>query len=280
MKSKRIVFICIVFAAVLSVASVAHAEEIDLGIEIGRQIGELQTGKWDKELNSLPDEVADIFGGKSFSTIIQEFATGGGTVDEKTLFTSLFSVAQKELSEKLRLVVVLLAMAVVGGIASQLRGSFSSGTGDAAGFVLYIMTILIVVYTFADTVAQAKRAVDAAARIMEIAFPPMLALLAASGGGVASAGMFQPATALLSGATTALLGKVALPMTLAMGIVAVVGNLSKRMPLTRMQTLLKTVLKWLLGILSTLFIGFGAIRGIMAKGMDGVSLRARPLRAR
>lgn len=285
-KAKRRVLVLLGFMIVLLISSIysvqtAYAqaaqtqqtEEIDFTTEIDRQINELDTPKWDQELNHLPDEVKEIFKDKSFAAIIQEYASGVGSVDEGVLFTSFFNVAKKELAIQLRLVTALLALAVIGGITTQLKSSFGNGTGDAAGFVCYIMSVLIAVYAFAETVSQARVAIDSAGRIMEIAFPPMLALLAASGS-VASAGVFQPATALLSSATSVVLSKIALPLTLALGVMAVVGNLSKRMPLSRMQALLKTTLKWMLGAMSTLFIGFGAIRGIMAKGMDGVSLRA------
>jgi stage III sporulation protein AE len=90
----------------------------------------------------------------------------------------------------------------------------------------------------------------------------LLTLLTAAGG-IASAGIFQPAMAMLSSGVSVALQGVVLPVILTGGVMGVLNNITGRVQLGQFFKLSKTVAKWMIGFLFTLYFG------ITTAGHDG-----------
>ena len=108
---------------------------------------------------------------------------------------------------------------------------------------------------------------------MDIVYPILLTLMAASGGTV-SAGVFRPAVAFMSGGITNLFTSVVLPTSVAVVVLAFVGNLSANVRTVRLGELFKSFNKWIVGLSLGLFSLFLTIQGISSAQYDGLSLRA------
>ncbi|MPN24838.1 Stage III sporulation protein AE [bioreactor metagenome] len=101
----------------------------------------------------------------------------------------------------------------------------------------------------------------------------MLLTLLTALGGSASAGIFQPAMALLSGTVSTVVCGVVLPIILAMGMLAVISNMTDRTQLSQLYGLGKTTSKWILGFTFTMFFALMSLQGITAASFDGISVR-------
>ncbi len=220
----------------------------------------------------MPDSVRSIFGGGDFLGLVGSLAKGE-PANAEGVFSGFLSLLGEKLKSRLALVTALFALAALCGIAAEMRRGTSGGAGESAGLVCYAMAVIVAVSAFSDAVAAAREAAAGAQRIMEIAFPILLTLLTAAGA-TASAGLFSPATALLTTGVTSIFTKILLPAVLAMGVCAIIGNLSEQRPLDKLTGLFKSTIKWTLGILSTLYVGYLGVMGIAAKSADGLSVRA------
>lgn len=268
---KRAVFTAVVLILALLVPAVA-AGESTVGEMIDGELKDLEVGGLDEVYKGLPDSVRSIFGGGDFLGLVGSLAKGE-PADAERVFSGFLSLLGEKLKSRLALVTALFALAALCGIAAEMRRGLSGGAGEIAGLVCYAIAVIVAVYAFSDAVAAAREAAAGAQRIMEIAFPILLTLLTAAGA-TASAGLFSPATALLTTGVTSIFAKILLPAVLAMGVCAIIGNLSEQRPLDKLTGLFKSTIKWTLGILSTLYVGYLGVMGIAAKSADGLSVRA------
>lgn len=271
---KRAVLLFALLLALLLPAS-AYAEtdsKTSVGDMIDSELEKIEVGDLEQVYDDLPDAVRSVFGERDFLDLVASLAKGE-PVQAEGVFKNVFALLAEKLKGRLALVTALFALAALGGIAAELRKGLSGGAGEVAGLVCYAIAVIVAVYAFADAVATAKDAAYRAQRIMELGFPLLLTLLTAAGA-TASAGLFSPATALLTTGATMIFTKALLPAVLAMGVCAIVGNLSEQRPLDKLTGLLKSAVKWTLGILSTLYIGYLGVMGIAAKSADGLSVRA------
>ena len=243
-----------------------------VGEMIDGELEKIEDGGLQDVYEGLPDAVRDMFGEGSFLDLVGSLAKGEAAQAEG-VFSGFLSLLAEKLKSRLALLTALFALATLCGIAAEMRRGLSGGAGEVAGLVCYAVAIIVAVYAFSDAAAAAKQAAQSAQRIMDIAFPLLLTLLTAAGA-TASAGLLSPATALLTTGVTTIFTKALLPAVLAMGVCAVVGNLSEQRPLDKLTGLFKSAIKWTLGILSTLYIGYLGVTGIAAKGVDGLSVRA------
>ena len=270
MKAARRVFLALlILGAVLSAPERARAEQPDLALLIDEQLASLDLRQWEELEEELPEEIRSIWGDAGIKELLSGLAMGKAPPLQNAA-EGILAALKARIAPRLLLVSALLGMAALSGAAAQIRGN---GSGSAAGLICYGMTILIAVYAFAEGIGGSRQAVQNAQKLMELAFPVLMMLLA-SAGAAASAGLFQPATALMTGTIITLCEGVLLPLVLTMGVLAVVGNLSEQKPLSRMLSFVRTLVKWITGGMSTLYIGYLGVMGIAAKGADGLSLRA------
>lgn len=259
--------------ALLLIPAVVRAETTDFAAEIDSQLAGINLTEWENLAAGLPQSAQAIWGGGSLRSLIRQTALGETPVGAQGFFDGIVIALKNAFSSRGILVASLLALSVLGGILQQFRSNIGTGIGDAAGFVCYAMSVIVAVYAFSDCLRTVSEAVNQAQSIMGYVFPVLMTLLA-SAGATATVGLFQPATALLTGSMTAVMGDVLLPAVLTLGVLAIIGNLSGHKPLTRISALIRSIIKWMTGGISTLYIGYLSLMGIAAKGADGLSIRA------
>jgi len=269
---KRFIIAAAMVLIALLIPVSVRAEGSAIGDLIDGELADIETGGLQESYSALPESIRQIFGESDFLDLVRSLALGE-SLDTGKALPSLLSLLTSELKNRLFLVTALFALAVLCGIAAEFRRGMSAGAGEVAGLVCYALAVIVAVYAFADAAAAAKEAALLAKDVMEAAFPLLLTLLTAAGA-TASAGLFSPATALLTSGVTAIFSGILLAAVLAMGVCAIIGNLSEQRPLDKLTGLFKSTIKWTLGILSTLYVGYLGVMGIAAKSADGLSVRA------
>ena len=144
---------------------------------------------------------------------------------------------------------------------------------DIINFIAYLSVGAVVLSVLTGLLQEGFSAMQAMQRQMEVVYPLLLTLMAASGGSV-SAGVFRPAVAFLSSGLCELFSAVVLPVSVVVIVLAFLGNLSPDVRTERLGDLFKSVSKWLLGLTLGLFSLFLTVQGISSAQYDGMSLRA------
>ena len=230
--------------------------EID---EIEQALDDIGENEFTNNL-SASDLIESIVDGKftlSFQSII-EFST-------KTIANSFLKV--------LPYICTILGIILLSSMINKLKSqNFSSGVSEIVFFATYTIMILVVSALVSIRIAECSNIISKINNQMSAVFPVLLTLMT-SAGASASVKMYQPAVVALSGFVSTVFAYFLLPIVSVLFVVTIVSNLSDNVKLTKFEDFLSSIFKWSLGLVSTLFMAFLAIRGISSATKDGVSIR-------
>lgn len=245
----------------------AATEELENAIE--ELLASLDTEELQKYLNTLSE-----FKGVSLKEKLMSVINGDYSLNYSSLFESIIGLVWEEGKTMLPAFAVILAVAILCGILNSAKNGFlQSTTSDIIYFVGYISTGAVVLASLIGVLNAGISAVTSMKKQMEIVYPILLTLMAASGGTV-SAGVYRPAVAFLSGAICELFTTVVIPAAIIVIVLAFVGNLTNDVKTEKLGELFKSVSKWLIGLTLGLFSLFLTVQGITSAQYDGLSLRA------
>ena len=249
----------------------AMLPEIEDGVAFFLQDAQLH--EWNAIFEALPDEICQLWGDTSVYYVVEEYALGHILFSGNDLQNSMFALLKSALPSLLPLIASLLGVAIISGFLRAMSDAGIAGMQDIVGMVCQCFVVGIVMSNFLSLALLARECIVQTSTFIELAFPVLLTLLTAAGG-IVSSGIFQPAMAMLSTGISTVLQTIVLPVILAGGILGILNNLTSRIQLGQLFQLSKTVAKWIIGLLFTLYFGITALQGLTAATFDGVSVRA------
>lgn len=245
----------------------AALEEVERYIE--ELLGALDTEALQEYLNTFSE-----YKGVSVKEKLMSVITGDYALDYSSLAQSVVSLVWDEAKIMLPAFALVLAVALLCGILNSVKNGFLNSTMTGIiNFVGYIAVGAVVLSCLIGVIQSSFTAITNMKRQMEIVYPILLTLMAASGGAV-SAGVFRPAVAFMSGAITELFTAIVLPTSIVVIVLAFIGNLSEDVRTERLGELFKSINKWLIGLSLGLFSLFLTVQGITSAQYDGLSFRA------
>jgi stage III sporulation protein AE len=259
----------IVSGTVFADAGGASGEgEKELLENIRELLSNLDTEELQEYISSL-----STFDGWEVKEKIAELVNGGIT-DYSNVYSAIFSLITDEIKELLPSFVVICAISVLCGILNTVKNSFlSDATSDIIFFVCYAAAIVVLFFRLFAVFEACEACMNGLKKQMEIVFPLLLTLMAASGGSV-SAAVYNPAVVFLCDGISSVLTKIVLPFTLIVMILQLVSHLNKNIKTDGFIRLFKSANKWLIGVSVTVFGIFLSVQGLTAASYDGISLRA------
>ncbi len=254
-------------ASAYSAEEEAALEELEKYIE--ELLGELDTKDLQEYLNKFSE-----FQGTDIKDKLLSVITGDFALDYSSLTKSIVALVWDEAKIMLPAFAVILAVALLCGILNSVKNSFLNNTmTDIINFVGYIAVGAVVLASLIGVLESGFGAITNMKRQMEIVYPILLTLMAASGGSV-SVGVYRPAVAFMSSAITELFTSIVLPTSIVVIVLAFIGNLSSEVRTEKLGDLFKSINKWLIGLSLGLFSLFLTVQGITSAQYDGLSLRA------
>lgn len=244
----------------------AAMEELEKNID--ELIASLDTDELQQYLDSLSASRGDLK--EQLSSLI----TGDLSLEYGSLAEAVLGLVWEEGKVMIPAFAIILAVALLCGILNSAKSGFMNSTmSDIIHFVGYLSVGAAVLACLISVLQAGFSAITNMQKQMELVYPLLLTLMAASGGTV-SASVYRPAVAFMSGGIARLFTAVVLPSSVAVIVLAFVGNLSAEVRTERLGELFKSVNKWLIGITLTVFSVFLTVQGITSAQYDGMSLRA------
>ena len=241
--------------------------------ELQDKVDELLEALDTEELQAYLDSLTE-FRGMDIKETLSSVITGDFALDFSSLWQSALALVFNEGRAMLPAFAVVLAAALLCGILNSAKNGFLQSTmSDIINFVTYIAVGAVVLAVLTGVLQTGFSAMESMQRQMEIVYPVLLTLMAASGGSV-SAGVFRPAVAFLSSAVCEMFTAIVLPASVVVIVLAFVGNLSPDVRTEKLGDLFKSINKWLIGLALGLLTLFLTVQGIASSQYDGLSLRA------
>ena len=242
-------------------------EQLELTVD--ELLASLDTAELEAYLNSLAD-----FKNITLKDKLMGLIKGDYSLDYASLGESILHFVFQEAQTMLPAFAVILAVALLCGVLNSLKNGFLHSTmSDIINFVGYISVGAVTFACLVDVLQGGFSAVNHMKRQMDLVYPILLTLMAASGGGV-SAAMYRPAVAFMSGAVTKLFSTVVMPIAVVVIVLSFLGNLNADVRTEKLGDFFKSVSKWIAGLALGIFGVFVSVQGITAAQYDGVSLRA------
>lgn len=269
-----LVIVILVFCQTGTVNASAYTAEEQAALDrLEEQVEDLLASLDTAELEEYLQTLSQ-FDGKDVKEMLADLVTGDYALGYDTMWESVLALVWEEGRAMLPAFAVILAVAVLCGILNSAKSGFlQSSTSDIIHFVSYISVGAVVLAVLTNILQAAFSAITDMQRQMQVVYPLLLTLMAASGGAV-SAGVFRPAVAFLASGICELFTAVVLPTSVVVVALTFAGNLSPDVRCEKLGGLFKSVNKWLIGLTLGLFTLFLTVQGIASAQYDGLSLRA------
>lgn len=249
-------------------AETGNAATAELNENISEQIKKLDLADLEAYVSSL-----ETFGSESVSERLLSYIGGEG-FDYGGFLSQIANVLFENVRNMLPVFACVCAIAILCGVVNALKSNFTDKTTTEAVFLVgYISVLIPVLAVLTECFSQAKGSVASLQKQMQLVFPLLITLMAASGGSV-SAAIYQPAAAFLSTTIVSLVTNVIFPFTLTIIAFSVAGNLTKELKLNKFADFFKSVNKWLIGIGVSVFGIFFTVQGLTSSTYDGITRRA------
>ena len=96
----------------------------------------------------------------------------------------------------------------------------------------------------------------------------------AAAGSVGTSGMLSPLSVFLNTTVVGMFENIIMPLTLSSAAIASVGALTHSTRMAHLLKLIKTVLKWIIGLVFTVYLGMLTVQGIAAYSADSIALKS------
>lgn len=264
------VFVLAVFIPGFALAQMPGEVENELDL----QMGQYDFSSWQQFFNDLSPEVKRIWGEDTVENLVGQYAEGEPDTDYDGKLETVFRAIIKELKESLGSISAVIGVALLSGVVGVLlENEHDKGIQEIASFLCYAMSVFIVAYLFMRLVGLANGAVSRLSEFSEASTPVLTTLLSAVGS-IGASGMLRPLMMFLNTTVIKIFQTVILPVILAGGVFAIVGNLSDRPQLTRLFVFTKSLSKWAIGVVFTVYIAILAVQGMSVAAVDSISLKA------
>ena len=268
-----LLLLCLTLSSEPVAASALTAEEEaaieQLQEEVQKLLDALDTEELEAYLATLPQ-----YEGSDLKEMLASIVTGDFSLDYSSLWQSVLALVWEEGKVMLPAFAVILAVTLLCGILNSAKNGFLKSTmTDIIHFAAYLSVGAVLLSVLISVLQAGFSAIGSMQRQMQIIYPILLTLMAASGGAV-SAGIYRPAVAFLSSAVCEMFTAVVLPTSVVVIVLTFVGSLSDEVRTSKLGDFFKSVNKWLIGLALGLLGIFLTVQGITAAQYDGISLRA------
>ncbi len=248
-----------------------HAQSIDS--LVNRQAQSVNTQSLDRQVSKLVSPYPQVRI-PTVSQIATDLLHNKNPFPITQLLSAVTAAIAGDLETEGRTLGVIFLLSVLAAILSRLTDSLDS-TGHVAEvsqMVVVSALILIALHSFGLALSMVSQLLTDVVHLMESLIPLLVVLMAGSGA-VASAGIFHPIMMLTVNLVAMMTRSWVLPLVLLATIMDLVGHWMPNFSLKNLALLLRQTGLTLLGGLMTLFLGVMAVEGSAGSVADGVTLR-------
>lgn len=250
----------------------SDAEE-ELSENLDTILGELDLKSIEDYFNSLTEEQKALFGSSSLMERLRLIVSGEMKMSYGDFFSYMFASIGVSFTKYIPFIVGVIAISIAFSLLQNIRSKSSSeSVQNIVHFANMALIVIFLLIQLTGIITATMKLISSLQAQMNLFFPIILTLMVSVGAGT-SAGVYQPAVAVLSSGISEIIIVIILPCFILSNVFTIIGNLSDGIKLKKMSDFFGTVSKWLLGTMFFLFMAFLSIQGITASIYDGVSVR-------
>lgn len=258
---------------------VAYAEEsAEQGAEevydnIANLLDKLDLSELQAYINEQGNSYVLSFGGTA-REIIEYLIHGNANAEYSSFLSEIFSIIFKDVIKLLPAFATVTAVALLAAVVSSAEGGIlGKSTSKIVHLACYSLIVLVVASMLAGIVVDCNNCIKNVRRQIEI-FTPILATLTVLTGGTSSAAIYQPSAIFLSGGAVEIITNFIFPATITVVVLDLMSKLNPEMSFSGVTALIKSVMKWVIGITVTVFSIFITAQSSASSLFDGIIFKA------
>lgn len=258
---------------ILGTCAAADGGAEELTENIKNLLDKLDLGDLQKYLDETGTEYLKNFGGTA-REVIEYLIKGNAGVDYGGYLSELFSIIFKDVIDLVPAFATVTAVALLSAIVSAAEGGIiGKSIAKIVHLACYSVIILIVASMLTGIVTDCVKCMANIRRQIEI-FTPILATLTVLTGGTSSAAIYQPSAIFLSGGAIEIITGFIFPATVAVVVFDSMSRINPNMSFSGVTSLIKSIMKWVIGITVTVFSIFITAQSSASSLFDGIIFKA------
>lgn len=225
-------------------------------------------------VNVCAYEIPQMQGEDRFNETVEEVVEGDFSFDISEIFNFLSELVLGEIRNTASDIAVLLVIAALSGTVNALTGAFGEkGGGEAAFFACFTLMSTAALRCFNTALEYGVNVIDSMSVFINKLSPILMIALIASGK-VTSASTFSPVFSTAVYIISIILRSCLVPLLCFSAVLSVAGNINTKMQISNFTRVVRSVSKWLMAAVITVFTGISAVYGFSAPALDAVSAKA------
>lgn len=271
------VLLLLIAASVAFVGGISAIAEEDGREELNANISELLEKLDLSELQNYLDGHSDSYlynYGSTAKEIVEYLIHGDLKTDYGGYISELFSVIFSNVISLIPAFAEVTAIALLSAVVSAAEGSImGKSTSKIVHLACYSLIILIISSMLVGIASGCISCIHNVKKQIEI-ITPILATLTVLTGGTGTAAIYQPSAIFLSGGAVELVSGFIFPATIAVIVLNFMSRLNTQMSFTGVTALIKSIMKWVIGITVTVFSIFITMQSSASSLFDGIIFKA------
>lgn len=261
-----IIFVFLIIFLCLAFTNRVNADELSDTIE--EQMENL-------DLSGLDDYYENILDNKeSITEKIQSMLNGEFSFDYNNILQFVINAFFSKVKKLIAPIITVIAIAIFLSFLVGIKSSFLDDSLYQTIFLACFSAIsFILISLYLSIFIDIKNDIENLMKLTEIMSPIILSLMISSGAKV-SATVFQPSVLFLSGTVMEIISSFILPLIGVNMVFCSISFFSKDIKLKKFADFFGSIIKWVFGIVITVYSVFMTINGIGGASYDGISFKA------
>lgn len=268
-------FVLLIATFVFATLSAAAEDDkrVELNDNIANLLDDLDLSKLQEYLDSDNDSYLFNFG-NSAREIVEYLISGNLNSDYGSYINELLGILFKDVINLIPAFATVTAIALLCAVVSAAEGSImGKSTSKIVHLACYSLIILILSAMLTGIITSCTKCIGNVKRQIEI-ITPILATLTVLTGGTGSAAIYQPSAIFLSGGAVEIISGFIFPATVTAVVLDFLSRLNPQMSFSGVTALVKSTMKWVIGITVTIFSIFITAQSSASSLFDGIIFKA------
>ena len=158
-------------------------------------------------------------------------------------------------------------------VKSAEGGLVSESTSQVVRLACYALIIAIIAAMLTGIVSSATESINTVRKQIEI-ITPILVTLTIMAGGSSSGAIYQPSALFISGGAVEIVSGIIFPAAIAVLVINFISKLAPDISFSGTSKLIKSILKWIIGITLAVFSLFLTVQSTASSIFDGIFFKA------
>lgn len=224
-----------------------------------------------EELEAYIDSLG-YFSNKSLSERLAGYIKSG-TINYEGIWEQIRIVLFAKIAEILPAFACIAAIVLLSGLLSTMK--LTNGINASAEMIYlitYVAALIPLLIVLTECFQVSMGCISAMKTQIQLIFPLMLTLMAASGGALTAA-VCRPAVGFFAVNIVSVIHSLVFPLTITIIVLSIASSMTKELKIGKFTAFFKSINKWIIGVCVSAFGIFFTLQGLTAANYDGIVRR-------